>query len=110
MAKKARPFEVTSAPYTHPAENEIVVKNFARGVNPVDRGLQETAPPSIPLNSPAILGFDVAGEVVEVGGLVSRFKKGDRVVGQAAGVVGKKPCYDGNSVVKLAGEKIAFSG
>ncbi|KAF2729913.1 GroES-like protein [Polyplosphaeria fusca] len=35
---------------------------------------------------PFILGDDVAGEVVEVGPLVSRFKPGDRVVGHAVSI------------------------
>jgi NADPH:quinone reductase-like Zn-dependent oxidoreductase len=38
---------------------------------------------------PFILGTDVAGEVVEVGAAVTRFKVGDRVVGHAVGVAQK---------------------
>lgn len=37
------------------------------------------------LKYPIILGFDVAGEVVEIGPGVTRFKLGDRVVGHANG-------------------------
>ena len=82
-ALKAKPLEVKPAPYTPPGENEIVVKNAALAVNPVDWKCQDD--PRYPLNYPAILGHDVAGEVIEVGTNVSRFKKGDRVTAHALG-------------------------
>ena len=37
------------------------------------------------LNYPTVLGSDVAGEVVEVGSAVTRFRVGDRVLGHAVG-------------------------
>lgn len=79
--EKVRPLEVKTAPYTSPGENEILVKNAAVAVNPVDCKLQELA--IFPLQYPIILGSDVAGEVVEVGKSVTSFKKGDRVLGLA---------------------------
>ena len=81
IAEKARPLEVKSAPYTSPREDEIIVKNGAVAVNPVDLVLQEKA--IFPLNYPSILGEDLAGEIVEVGSSVTRFTKGDRVLGLA---------------------------
>ncbi|KAI9660443.1 MAG: hypothetical protein M1821_009793 [Bathelium mastoideum] len=89
-AAKARPFEVKSAPYTSPGPNEIVVKNHAIAINPVDWGLQAWA--IFPLQYPAVLGEDVAGEVVEVGSACSRLKAGDRVVGMALGVTVGRAC------------------
>ncbi|KAI9752484.1 MAG: hypothetical protein M4579_005608 [Chaenotheca gracillima] len=87
-AAKAKPLEVKPAPYTAPGEHEIVVKAGALAVNPIDWKLQEE--PFYPLDYPTILGQDVAGEVVEVGGSVSRFSKGDRVVGHALGFITKR--------------------
>ena len=83
-AAKSRPFEVKDAPLWTPAENEILVKNHAVAINPVDGGLQSLA--FMPLDYPTILGSDVAGEVVAVGPEVTRFKEGARVVGHAVGI------------------------
>ena len=67
-----------------PAANEILIRNFAIALNPLDWILQDIA--LLPwLDYPAILGSDVAGEVVAVGVGVERFKVGDRVIGQAVG-------------------------
>ncbi|MGD0719423.1 MAG: zinc-binding alcohol dehydrogenase family protein [Roseiarcus sp.] len=74
------------APYSAPRENEIVVRNHAVAVNPVDALTQSVGDLVFPwLKYPAIFGTDVAGEVVEVGTAVTRFRAGDRVVGHAAG-------------------------
>lgn len=87
-AAKAIPFEVKSAPLWEPAENEILVRNHAVAINPVDNSLQSLA--FYPLNYPSILGQDVAGEVVAVGPNVTQFKKGDRVLGHAVGMATKR--------------------
>ena len=85
---KSKPFEVKDAPLWTPAENEILVKNHAVAINPIDGSLQSTA--RFPLNYPTIFGHDVAGEVVAVGPGVTRFRQGARVVGQAVGVATKR--------------------
>ncbi|MCJ1458808.1 hypothetical protein MMC28_009182 [Mycoblastus sanguinarius] len=87
-AAKITPFEVKSASLWAPAENEILVRNHAVAINPVDGSLQSFA--WWPLNYPTILGQDVAGEVVAVGPNVTRFKKGDRVLGHAVGMATKR--------------------
>jgi NADPH:quinone reductase-like Zn-dependent oxidoreductase len=78
---KKNPLEVKEAPTRTPNENEILVKNHAVAVNPIDCSVQTMAFFSIPY--PAILGNEVAGEVVAVGPNVTRFKAGDRVAGHA---------------------------
>ena len=84
-AEKAKPLQVKEAPLGVPEENQILVKNHAIAINPVDGGLQEEA--FLPLQYPYILGEDVAGEVVDVGPNVVQFKKGDRVIGLPVGFV-----------------------
>lgn len=83
IATKAR-LEVKPAPFPKPADDEVIIKNHAVAFNPVDCALQEYGPDVFPwLKLPKILGFDVAGEVVSVGQLVTKFKVGDRVAGLA---------------------------
>ncbi|MFG3289226.1 zinc-binding alcohol dehydrogenase family protein [Streptomyces sp. NPDC048179] len=85
LPKRGGTFEVGSAPYTRPDTHEIVVRTHAVAVNPFD-GLPGFAYRLVLpwLTFPAVIGSDVAGEVVEVGSSVSRFKPGDRVVGHAS--------------------------
>ena len=94
-AEKARPLDVRSAPYTPPKENEVVIKNAAIGLNPVDYARQDLGAALFAWTTyPAILGTDVAGEIVEVGSgstAASRFKPGDRVVGLASELKNNQP-------------------
>ena len=78
------PLAVDRAEMPTPGENEILVCNRAIAINPVDWILQDSA--IFPwLDYPAILGSDVAGEVAAIGGGVTGFKPGDRVLGQSVG-------------------------
>lgn len=76
--------QLGEAALPRPAPNEILIRNAAVAINPLDWILQEHA--ILPwLDYPAILGSDVAGEVAAVGTEVERFRIGDRVLGQAVG-------------------------
>ncbi|KAF7179367.1 hypothetical protein CNMCM7691_008300 [Aspergillus felis] len=86
-AKKARPFKVGDAPYTSPGPGQVVVKNTAVAINPFDWALQFIGPVVAGyIKYPFIFGTDVAGEVVEVGPDVERFRVGDRVFGSATAI------------------------
>ncbi|KAG9569125.1 hypothetical protein KCU71_g2384, partial [Aureobasidium melanogenum] len=66
------------------ADNEILVKAHAWGLNPADHMVQDFPLPFI--SYPLILGEDVAGTVEWVGSAAaSVFKKGDRVLALALG-------------------------
>lgn len=79
LVTKNKPLQVDATTYTPPSENEIVVKNAAVAINPYDFVIQEAANLAVAwVKLPFILGTDVAGEVVEVGKGVTRFKVGDR--------------------------------
>lgn len=83
-AQKAPSLVVKDTPYTPPAADKIVVKNGAVAINPIDWLIQARGDIMFThLNYPFVLGSDVAGEVVEVGKNVTRFKVGDRVLGFA---------------------------
>ncbi|XDG01028.1 hypothetical protein ABKA04_000643 [Annulohypoxylon sp. FPYF3050] len=87
-AAKSHPFVVEPAPVWTPEANEILVKNHAVAINPVDGSLQAAG--WWPLNYPTMLGQDVAGVVAAVGPGVTSFKVGDRVVGHAVGMATKR--------------------
>ena len=75
-------FGTTDVPV--PGANEVLVRNSAIAINPLDWLLQDYA--LLPwLTYPAILGSDIAGTIVAVGSGVQRLKIGDRVLGQAVG-------------------------
>ena len=87
LRKRGGAFEIGPAPYTPPRENEIVVRNHAVAVNPLDWGIHLAGNFLYRwIKYPSVIGTDVAGEVVEVGAAVTRFKTGDRVLGHAVGV------------------------
>ena len=89
-AKRAK-LDVKPAPYTPPRDNEIVIKNHAVAINPLDWIIQVAGNFLYTwLKYPFVLGSDLAGEVVEVGNAVTRFKVGDRVLGHAVGTDKKR--------------------
>jgi len=91
LESKQAQIEVKSAPYTHPRENEIVVKNHAVAINPIDWIIQVAGNFVFSwIKYPFILGTDLAGEVVEVGTGVTRFHVGDRVLAHAVGTDKKR--------------------
>ncbi|TVY49846.1 Zinc-binding alcohol dehydrogenase domain-containing protein cipB [Lachnellula occidentalis] len=104
-AAKSNPLEVKTATYTSPGDHEILVKNGAVAVNPIDWKTQDYA--FFPLIYPTILGQDVAGTVVEVGSAVSRFRKGDRVLGHALSLFTKKPSDGGFQEYTIVTENLA---
>jgi D-arabinose 1-dehydrogenase-like Zn-dependent alcohol dehydrogenase len=78
--------EVGPAPYTPPGDDQIVVRNRAVAVNPLEWIIQVAGRVTYRwLKYPTVLGSDVAGEVVEVGRDVTRFRPGMRVLGHAVG-------------------------
>ena len=86
LDKKQTRLEVREAPYTKPKDNQIVVRNYAISINPLDWILQQTGNSLFRwIKLPFVLGADTAGEVVEIGKSVKRFKIGDRVMGHAVG-------------------------
>ncbi|MEU6431174.1 zinc-binding alcohol dehydrogenase family protein [Microbispora sp. NPDC046973] len=87
LPKRGARFEVGPAPYTPPAANEVVVRVRAVAVNFIDGIPGFLYRVVLPwLTFPAVVGSDVAGEVVEVGAGVTRLRPGDRVLGHAFGV------------------------
>ncbi|KAK3646355.1 hypothetical protein LTR56_003115 [Elasticomyces elasticus] len=77
---KDQPLRVAESPIPKPGPEDIIVRNRAVAINTIDpaqRGGFNVK------QYPAVVGMDLAGDVHEVGSKVSRFKKGDRVIGHA---------------------------
>jgi len=88
MAVKHQPLQVKEAPYTEPGPGEVLVRNHAVAINPVDWAIPFFGGMMFSwIKYPFVLGSDLAGEVVAVGEGVTTVKPGDRVLAMAAGMV-----------------------
>lgn len=91
VGKQVKPLVVKAAPYTPPEAHEIVVENHAVAINPVDWFKQYCGNMLLSwIKYPFVLGGDLAGEIVEMGEGVTRFRVGDRVLGHAVGTDGER--------------------
>lgn len=80
LREAGKPLEVGEAPMPTAGANEIVIRNQAIAINPLDTHMQQAG--VFVQQWPAILGCDVAGVVFQLGSEVNgRFKVGDRVIG-----------------------------
>jgi NADPH:quinone reductase-like Zn-dependent oxidoreductase len=71
---------LTEVPTPQPAEDEVLVRIKAAGVNPVDWKIREGwLKDLLPHEFPIILGWDLAGVVEKTGDRVNRIAKGDHV-------------------------------
>ena len=86
LSYKRSPFTIGPASFPTAQAGEVVIRARAVAVNPFDRLIQTSGEIMTPfLKYPAVVGTDVAGEVIALGADVTRFQIGDRVVGFAAG-------------------------
>lgn len=81
-------FTRTELPIPQPQNGEILVRNYASGVNPIDYKIRLGESTYAMPELPAVLGADVAGVVVGVGNGVTQFSLGDEVYGMIGGVRG----------------------
>ena len=79
----ATAFRIEKVVIPLPAAGQILVKVKAIGLNPVDFKVRSGKGYASYQTLPAILGWDIAGEVVSVGEGVSKFFIGDRIFGMS---------------------------
>ncbi|EKV06851.1 Zinc-binding oxidoreductase, putative [Penicillium digitatum] len=104
------PLVVGPAEYTPPDAKQVVVKNAAVAVNPLDWAKQHVGDKKWEwITHPFIIGQDIAGEVVEIGSEVTRFKVGDRVIAHAVGfyLYGNRAAEGGFQHYTIAREHMA---
>jgi len=70
-------------PIPHPGNGEVLIKVHAIGINPTDVYARQDSRLDYIFNgeSPKILGWDISGEIVEIGADTAHFKVGDAVFG-----------------------------
>ncbi len=94
--------ELRDVPDPKPAAGEVVVKIAATSINPIDYKLRSGAARArMPLELPAILGRDVAGEVVEVGSGVTTVRVGDRVLGLGTRTYAEKASINADALAPI---------
>ncbi|MEO8414067.1 MAG: NADP-dependent oxidoreductase [Ginsengibacter sp.] len=87
------------APVPIPAPDELLIKVHASGVNPIDWKIRKgPRNEKFPVKFPLIPGWDVSGEIEEVGSDIVNFRKGDEVYSRPDPT--RNGCYAEYVVVK----------
>lgn len=82
-------FEYTEVEKPQFKSDQMLVRVYASSVNPIDWKIRSGMLKILTGNKfPLILGFDVSGEVLEVGDRVSKFKRGDEIYVRLDGLPG----------------------
>jgi NADPH:quinone reductase-like Zn-dependent oxidoreductase len=96
--------ELREVPEPTTGPGQVKVRVVGASINPIDWKLREGAKrPGVNLELPAILGRDAAGEVIEVGAGVTRFRVGARVVGLVWGAYGERVVADEEAWAEIPG-------
>ena len=92
-----------------PGKGEVLVRVHAIGVNPIDWKVRSGAMKDIfPTPFPAILGYDIAGVVSELGEGVTGFGLGDRVFARTGGAYAELAVVKAEELAKIP-EKVEFT-
>ena len=97
--------ELASLPKPSPAENEVLIRVRAAGLNPFDWHMMRGTPWPLRMLTGLLkpkrigLGVDVAGTVVGLGQGVTEFRLGDEVFGAADGAFAEYVCGTSEGIV-----------
>lgn len=81
-------FKLVDLPRPNISADHVLLEVKASSINQIDIKIRRGLVPEISPTLPAILGADVAGEIIEVGQNVNHLKVGDRVYGMIGGLNG----------------------
>lgn len=85
--------EIRDIPIPEPSREQMLVEVYAAGVNPADWKIREGMMKGTAIELPMTLGGDFSGVVKEVGQVVTDFKVGDEVFGQAMAIAGNSGSF-----------------
>jgi NADPH:quinone reductase-like Zn-dependent oxidoreductase len=110
-------FQLTEKTKPSPQPNEVLIRNYATTVTAADIMMRKGEPKIgrlyLGLRKPkrTILGFDFAGEVVEVGNQVTTFQVGDQVFGGTTklGCYAEYICVDTQDVITTMPANLSYS-
>ena len=113
---EATVLQVSEVAKPSPKPNEVLIRNYASTVTAADIMMRNGKPLIgrlyLGLNKPSrtILGFEFAGEVVEVGTEVTLFKPGDKVFGGTTtlGCYAEYVCVSENDVITTMPSNISY--
>lgn len=86
---KGQTLRVADAELPKPNADEVIIKNHAIAINPVDWKVQDSG--MFIQKWPVVLGCDVSGEIHDIGSNVKNFKKGDRVTAHCTSLATQDP-------------------
>ncbi len=84
--------QIGELPDPRPGPGQVLVRVRAVSVNPIDTYIRSGSV-AVPLPTPYVIGCDLAGDVVECGRDVTRFRPGDRVWGSNQGLFGRQGSF-----------------
>ncbi len=93
-------------PDPQPGPRDVLINVRAAGLNPVDYKTRDgMLRPVLRLKLPAVMGSELAGEVVDVGASVTNWKAGDRVYARVGkdrmGAFAERACVDADHLALL---------
>ncbi|MFE2813820.1 zinc-dependent alcohol dehydrogenase family protein [Streptomyces nigra] len=86
MTTVGGPLELREIDRPRPGDGQVLVRVHASAVNPLDTKIRAGKAAHARVRPPAVLGMDLAGQVVEAGAGVNGFAPGDEVYGLTGGV------------------------
>ena len=98
----ANTLQLEDAPNINVADDQLLVRVRAAGVNPIDWKIRQGyMKDMMRTNFPLTIGQDFAGEVADKGKSVTQFAKGDRVFGFAQGTYAEFAAAPASTVAKI---------
>jgi NADPH:quinone reductase-like Zn-dependent oxidoreductase len=113
----ANVFQLTERTKPSPLPHQVIIRNYATTVTAADIMMRKGEPKIgrlyLGLRKPkrTVLGFDFAGEIIEIGNQVTSFKVGDKVFGGTTklGCYAEYVCVDAHDVITTLPHNLSYT-